>query len=144
MEQIVWSDDFSVGVKLFDEQHKGLINMLNKMIKDPTATTRSEIISDVLADMTQYVQQHFESEEDLMSEHGYPHLEQHKSQHKAFREKVVELCTATTDGNRAVPQVLLEFLSQWLIQHILQEDMEYKPFFEKKNSSPFSMNIRDI
>ncbi len=132
MEQIVWSEKLSVGVKLFDEQHKGLIAMLNKMIKDPTATTRSETISDVLTDMTSYAQKHFKAEEDLMIEHGYPQYEEHKSQHKAFKIKVAELCTATMEGDEAVPQVLLEYLSQWLTQHILDEDMEYKPFFEEK------------
>ncbi len=132
MEQIFWSEKLSVGVKLFDEQHKGLIAMLNKMIKDPTATTRSETISDVLTDMTSYAQQHFKAEEDLMIEHGYPQYEEHKSQHKAFRIKVMELCTATMGGDEAVPKVILEFLKQWFTQHILDEDMEYKPFFKEK------------
>ncbi len=89
MEQIVWSDDFSVGVKLFDEQHKRLIVMLNKMINNPAAATKSETIFDILTDMTRYAQQHFKSEEALMIEHGYPHLEQHKNQHKAFKIKGV-------------------------------------------------------
>ncbi len=135
MEQIVWSDNFSVGVNIFDEQHKSLIVMLNKMIKDPTATTRSETISDILTDMTLYAQQHFKSEENLMIEHGYPHLEQHRNQHKAFSKKVVELCTATIVGIDAVPQALLEYLKHWLTQHILCEDMEYKQFFDEKGVS---------
>jgi hemerythrin len=132
MEQIVWSDNYSVGVELFDEQHKRLIIMLNKMIKDPGATTSSETVSDVLTHMTSYAQEHFKSEEHLMIKHGYPHIEQHKSKHIAFKKKVTELCTATTYGIEAVPQVLLEYLQQWLTQHILNEDMEYKPFFEEK------------
>ncbi len=135
MEQIVWSDNFSVGIKLFDDQHKGLIAILNKMIKNPTATTKSETVSDVLTDMTNYAHQHFQAEEDLMIEHGYPHLKQQKSQHKEFREKVLKLCTATTYDVEAVPQVLLEYLKQWLTQHILHEDMEYKTFFEEKGVS---------
>ncbi len=132
MDQIVWSDDFSVGVKLFDVHHKKLIVMINKMINDPTATTRSVTVSDILTDMTLYAQQHFKSEEDLMIEHGYPHLEQHKSQHNEFKKKVMELCIATTVDVEAVPQALLEYLKWWLTQHILNEDMEYKSFFEKK------------
>ncbi len=132
MEPIIWSENFSVGVPLFDEQHKGLIAMVNKIIKDPEATARSETVSDILTDLTRYVQEHFKSEENLMIEHGYPHLEQHKSQHKAYKKKVAELCIATMDGFETVPQDLLEYLQQWWTRHILHVDMEYKPFFEEK------------
>jgi len=48
MKPIVWSENFSVGVQLFDEQHKRLIMMLNKMIKHPTVPTRSETVSEIL------------------------------------------------------------------------------------------------
>ena len=132
MEPIAWSENFSVGVQLFDEQHKRLIMMLNKMIKHPTVPTRSETVSEILTDMTLYSLEHFKAEEDLMIKHGYPQFEQHKSQHQSFRIKVTELCMATTHDIEAVPQVLLEYLGQWWVQHILHEDMDYKQFFEEK------------
>ncbi|MDX2512842.1 MAG: bacteriohemerythrin [Desulfobacterales bacterium] len=132
MEPIEWTDSFSVGVALFDEQHRRLLDMLNTMIKNPTATTRSETIGDVLADMTRYAQEHFKSEEDLMTEHHYPHLEAHKHQHQGFQEKVARLCMATAEGQTTVPRELLAYLQQWLIRHILQADMAFKPFFEQK------------
>ena len=131
MEPIKWTDSFSVGVALFDEQHRRLIDMLNKMIKDPAAATRSETVSDVLTDMTNYAQEHFKSEEDLMAAHHYPYLEEHMLEHHGFREKVALLCMATVEGQPSVPHELLEYLQQWLIRHILQEDMAFKPFFEQ-------------
>jgi hemerythrin len=132
MEPIEWTDSFSVGVALFDAQHRQLIDMLNKMIKDSAATTRSETVADVLTDMTNYAQEHFKSEEDLMIEHGYPHLDEHRHQHHGFQEKAARLCFATVKGQTSVPQELLEYLQQWLIRHILQADMAFKPFFEQK------------
>jgi hemerythrin len=132
MEPIEWTDSFSVGVALFDEQHRQLIDMLNKMIRDPAAATRSETVADVLTDMTNYAQEHFKSEEDLMIEHGYPHLDEHRHQHHGFQEKAARLCFATVKGQTSVPQELLEYLQQWLIRHILQVDMAFKPFFEQK------------
>ena len=65
MEPIEWTDSFSVGVALFDEQHRRLIDMLNKMIEDPAADTRSETVADVLTDMTRYAQEHFKAEEEI-------------------------------------------------------------------------------
>ncbi len=132
MEPIVWSDDFSVGVKLFDEQHKRLILMLNKMLKDPMAAKDSEVVSEVLSRLTLYAKEHFKAEEELMFEHGYPKTEQQKIQHFLFKKKVAELCFAATDGVEQVPQVLLDFLRNWLTRHILEEDMQYKAFFKEK------------
>ena len=132
MEPIEWTDSFSVGVALLDEQHRRLIDMLNKMIKDPAADTRSETVADVLTDMTRYAQEHFKAEEELMNEHGYPRLDEHKEQHLGFQEKVARLCFATVKGQASVPQELMEYLQKWLIHHILQEDMAFKPFFEQK------------
>jgi hemerythrin len=132
MEPIEWSEGFSVGVILFDEQHRRLIDMLNRMIKDPTASTRSETVADVLWDMTRYALEHFKAEEDLMTEHDYPHLAEHRRRHRSFQEKAAMLSVATAEGHPSVPRELLEYLQQWLIRHILQEDMAFKPFFEQK------------
>ena len=132
IEPMEWNDSFSVGVARLDEQHRRLIDMLNKMIRDPAATTRSETVADVLTDMTNYAQEHFKSEEDLMIAHDYPRLDEHKHQHLGFQEKAARLCLATVKGRTSVPHELLEYLQQWLIRHILQTDMAFKPFFEQK------------
>lgn len=133
MEPIEWTDSFSVGVALLDEQHRRLIDMLNKMIEDPAADTRSETVADVLTDMTNYAREHFKTEEDLMIKHDYPHLDGHKQQHHGFQEKAARLCFATVKGQASVPHELLEYLQRWLTHHILEVDMAFKPFFEQKD-----------
>jgi hemerythrin-like metal-binding protein len=65
MEQITWTEDFSVGVVRLDEQHKRLIQMINRLIAKPQTTTESEMVSDLLSDMTNYAQKHFAAEEEL-------------------------------------------------------------------------------
>lgn len=131
MEPIQWSDNFSVGVRQFDEQHKQLIRMLNRIAADPDAGTRSETISDLLNSMTNYAQVHFEAEEVLMIQYGYPQLKEHADQHNTFRRKTVELCMDTMNRVEAVPESILQYLRDWLIGHILQSDMAYKPFFRE-------------
>lgn len=132
IEPIEWNDSFSVGVALFDKQHQQLLEMLNRIIRDPAATTRSETVADILTDMTRYAQEHFKAEEDLMTAYTYPGLEEHRQQHDGFREKAARLCLATVEGQASVPQDLLAFLQQWLVRHILQVDMAFKPFFAEK------------
>lgn len=128
MEPIIWTDQLSVGVILFDEQHKRLVRMLNRMIKDPGATTRSETVSDILTELTRYAQEHFRCEEDWMIRHNYPRLEEHREEHVDFRKTVAKLCVATSSGLDSVPEFLLDYLKNWLTHHILHEDMLFKPF----------------
>jgi hemerythrin-like metal-binding protein len=131
MEKINWSPEYSVGVDIIDEQHKRLVLMLNRLISAEEATTGSEVVSDLITQMTKYAQEHFKFEEDLMAEFGFPLLDQHKQSHRKYRKKVVDLCMAVPLDIPVVPQVMLYFLFQWWQNHILHEDMGYKSFFNE-------------
>ena len=129
MEEITWTDALSVGIIEFDEQHKQLVAMLNKLIRDPRLEAGSETVSEVLAAMTKYAREHFKSEEELMTKFGYPDYEKHRARHHSFLHQVVEFCLKTNMGDEQIPEQLLEFLKNWLATHILEEDMDYKDFF---------------
>lgn len=132
MKKINWSPEYSVGVGRIDEQHKRIILMLNRIIDAEDVTTGSVIISELITQMTAYAQEHFKAEEDLMSEYGYPLFDQHKQNHIQYRKKVVDLCSAVPIDTPVVPEVIRNFLVQWWQNHILQEDMAYKTFFNEK------------
>jgi hemerythrin len=132
MEKINWSHEYSVGVGIIDEQHKRLVLMINRLIGAKEATTGSEVVSDLITQMTMYAREHFKFEEELMAELGFPLLEQHKQSHIKFRKKVVDLTIAVPLGVPVVPQVILNFLVEWWHNHILHEDMGYKSFFNEK------------
>ena len=131
MEIVIWSEQFSVGVRELDQQHQQLIKLLNILIsKQGTTNTHSETVSDTLMAMTRYAQTHFKTEERLMEAYGYPGLEDQKMQHRDFRKKTVGFSTATTFGIDQVPEDLLTYINNWLVHHILEEDMAYKAFFK--------------
>ena len=133
MELVQWSEKFSVGVRELDEQHQHLIKLLNLLISTQgTANTRSETISDTLMAMTRYAQAHFQAEEKLMEDYGFPGLEEQKIQHRDFRKKTVAFSTATYYGIDQVPEALLEYLVEWWVHHILEDDMAYRSFFKDK------------
>ena len=132
MEKIRWDESFSVGVAQIDEQHKGMINMINLLLAEPEADVRSETVSELLTRMTKYAGEHFETEEGLLAEHGYPELAAHREEHLAFRKKAAGLCFDTMGGRTSVPADVLNYLREWLTQHILTTDMRYRPFFKER------------
>ncbi len=135
MDIINWKDEYSVGVAKMDEQHKKLIAMINRLIADQNSLTDPKTIADLLTEMTDYAQVHFRAEEYLMAEYGYEHKSQHEKQHQAFMDENMAYCAASNIGPNILSVALLDYLKTWLVDHILQEDMQYKTFFQHKGLS---------
>jgi hemerythrin len=129
MERIVWNSGFSVGIPALDEQHKRLVGMINTMIEARDASVHSEVVAEVLDEMTRYASEHFASEEALMQEHGFPCFDEHKAKHVGFRRDVARLCVDAHAWKRSVPEEILRFLKDWLVDHLLYCDMRYAEFF---------------
>ena len=133
VKTIQWKESYSVGNETIDFQHKKLIGMINRMILNEGTNVDSEIISDVLSGMIGYAGSHFNAEEAYMEQIGYPELEMHKEEHKKFKLKASYFCFSTMKNETLVPEEILQFLSKWLINHILHTDMKYKKFCESEN-----------
>lgn len=132
MEPIKWTEEFSVGVNRFDQQHISIILLINKLIETPRAAVNSELISDTLLTMTQYALNHFKEEEYYLEEFGYKDFENHKKMHHAFLKRTVKLNQKTLLYINDVPTEILKYLKNWWISHILNEDMKYKSLFKDK------------
>lgn len=87
MEKIMWGEDFSVGVRDLDEQHKRIVAVVNTLIGMIDTKVESEVISDTLTKMTQYASDHFKAEEQYMLDYGYPEYLSQKKQHQEFKKK---------------------------------------------------------
>lgn len=131
METINWKNEFSVGVTEFDNQHKKLLVMINRLIADQKELTDPAMVADLLTEMTDYAEEHFRAEEHLMFEYGYDRKDQQEADHKAFIEKTRRFTTVEL-GPNILSTALLDYLGHWLINHILKEDMRYKDFFISK------------
>ncbi|MCP4337750.1 MAG: hemerythrin family protein [Desulfobulbaceae bacterium] len=135
MDVINWKDEYSVGVKEMDDQHKKLIGMVNKLISEQKSLTDPRTIADLLTEMTEYAQVHFRAEEYLMAEYGYDQKDLQETQHQAFIDETIAFYSATDIGPNILSTALLDYLATWLIEHILKEDMKYKEFFISKGLS---------
>lgn len=131
MNKITWTDDYSVGSKVLDEQHKQLITILNYLIRSsesPDFTIHSESILKALSLLTNYAKGHFRTEEAIFSKTDYPKISEHKKHHTEFEEYIAEFGQSLNKGAEHKPEELLTYVSDWLNNHILIEDMEFKPY----------------
>jgi len=120
-----WQANFSVGVNEMDEQHKKLIAILNQLHDSMKAGKAAKEIGLIIDEMVEYTKFHFAAEEKRMTEKNYIGLASQKAEHAAFVKKAQEFQKEVNSGKLAVSLDVLNFLKDWLTNHILITDMKY-------------------
>ena len=131
----LWKEEYSVNVMDFDAEHKRLFDLGTKLydlVKLKNMDIYDEILT-VLGELEDYTLEHFEHEESLMEQHGYPEVDEHKSHHMAFVNKLKELKSKDLDETQSkVTMELLVFIADWISVHILKIDKKYTDFLNSK------------
>lgn len=124
MPVIEWRDTYKVDVKIIDEQHMKLVELLNELILAKEESKDKEIHREVLIRLVDYTKYHFETEEKLMDTHRYPQEAIHKAQHKILINQIVELLKRYKLGQTNITDTIIEILNNWLFRHILKHDKD--------------------
>lgn len=124
MAPIEWTDEYRVGVAEIDDQHRQLVEIVNKFEEALQRGKGSRQVSGILNDLFGYTQEHFATEERLLAAAGYPQLKLHQSQHRQLLQKL-ERFQFDYNAGRRVSAELHEFLAYWLVTHILRDDKAY-------------------
>ncbi len=126
-----WNDKLSVGVPSIDRQHKVLIALINELhdaIDAGDAATKSRFI---LKKLINYARSHFIYEESLFTRHNYVATEEHLASHRKITQQLDALGQQAKSSEADLSYELMEFLKNWLNNHILVEDMGYSELLIK-------------
>jgi len=130
---LVWSDTFSVGVAVIDEQHKELFARTNRLLEACQEGKGKEAVRETLAFLGEYVRTHFATEEKLMVQYGYPGFAAHRKLHEGFTEAFLGL---QKEAERNVGVALVTQVNKtvvdWWVNHILKVDRELGAFLRTK------------
>jgi hemerythrin len=125
-----WTDEFSVGVDEIDGDHKQLLALLNDLHDAVEAGAAWDVLNKVLDGLMLYVNYHFAHEEGLFVRTDYPGYERHRRQHQALTITVQEIYQDFQDSNsETLPDQVLEFLKNWLYEHILGSDRAFGVYY---------------
>ena len=134
MSFFVWKEAFNTNIPVLDRQHRKIFAVLNRLYDAVQTPVDKKYVLQSLREMNEYSNLHFTTEERLMSQYGYPELETQKEQHKYYREQmVVQLTRAFYEEKEAVCLNGLQFLRDWFLDHILQEDLKFGEAVAHKN-----------
>ena len=127
-----WKDSYSVGLDSIDKQHKMLVDSLNELHEAMLNGEANDVIAGILKGLSDYIGIHFSYEESLMKKHTYMGYEEHKQIHNEFVEKVNKFNQDFTKGKLMLSLEVMNFLKNWLKNHIMGKDKEYGPFLASR------------
>lgn len=127
MAFLPWHERYSVGHAELDGQHKKLFELVNHfddVIQMGLVDELGRIVDDLIVD----VAAHFKHEEQLLQQAGFPKLPEHKNMHADLIKQIQEVRNKMKEGGHVSMKSVVRFLADWLTNHILREDMEFKPY----------------
>lgn len=123
-----FKDEYKTGIESIDNEHRKLFEIADRAYEvmiDEFIPDKYDYIVDILKELKDYAATHFKNEEDYMVSIGYKKLFTQKIEHNAFIEKVEQYDLETVDENqREVIMELLDYLGNWLVDHILESDKQ--------------------
>lgn len=132
MAFFAWGKEYETGIKEVDAQHKKLIELINELYEAMRCGKGMEVMGKILSDLIKYTKTHFTYEEYLMGTYGFPELSSHKSEHQGFTSKVLDFERDFKEGKVGLTVQVMNFLKEWLANHILKIDKKYVPFLKSK------------
>jgi hemerythrin-like metal-binding protein len=123
VKNIIWDESLSVDAGEIDEDHRRLIDLFNILSHSVAEGDTPEYIEAVLEELISCTIWHFRHEERLMLMYKYDALEEHKDEHHELIDNVRELQQKFHKENKVLTNEDIEYLEDWLIQHILGQDM---------------------
>lgn len=122
----IFSEKYMTGIPLIDGEHETLFEIIgdaNDLVKAELLHDKYDEIVGILEKLKNYTKEHFQDEEELMESINYPGIKAQKMAHKAFVAKLEEIDLEQVDQDQqGYLEELMEFLFNWLSNHILKSD----------------------
>lgn len=128
---LVWDEKFSVGVVEIDNQHKLMIETINELIEAVGENPSEQKLAEIIKKLVEYKKYHFETEEKYFDLYKYEGAEEHKAEHAKFGERLAKLQEESKGNSIMLAFGLVDFLEDWLIDHLMNMDQKYVECFKK-------------
>jgi len=147
---IKWSNTFACGIKIIDDQHKALVDMINDMFDHIIGKKESDhdYLDKVVQEAVSYIKVHFATEEKILTATKFSGYSEHKKAHNEFIYKVSDYIKNFEHGKRLTLLPFTYFLKEWTLSHIAVMDKQYFEFFKKiatrKANGRLSISSEDV
>lgn len=135
MPRLEWDNKYSLGIPVFDEQHKELFEYINELRDIMMGTKSDDMIENTFKSILNFTMTHFLDEEIFLFKNQYPDYEQHKAEHDNFMNEVKGLYVqskAERSNSKIISAEITGILTEWIQEHIVITDRKYVEYFKSK------------
>lgn len=138
-KDLEWSDKFSTDIVSIDRQHQELLflsqNLLS-ILSDENATLEDKQAA--YHDLVDHAVEHFEYEERLMRNIGYPGLPVHVREHADLRNEIAGMTELVNKGESMEAwKGLASMVQVWVLRHIVHSDTKIREYIQRLDDEDF-------
>lgn len=135
---LTWDPSLAIDVPEIDDQHRTLFAEVNRFDAAVRAGIQGAEIRQLFAFLGRYAQEHFEAEERLMREAGYPRLASHALEHAEFRRRLATLLPHWESEGESIALLMAVsgFLARWLRDHVATSDRAIGEYLRTRPPRP--------
>lgn len=127
-DPFAFTEKYKTGIELIDNEHRRLFEIIketHELTNDVLFNDKYDDIQVILAQLKDYTIMHFKDEEEYMEKQNYEGLEIQKYAHQAFVDRLNEVNLDEVDSDQeGYLKELIDFLLDWLVNHILKMDKQ--------------------
>ncbi len=124
MRKMAWTAECKIGVEEIDSQHRLLFAIANELLDIENPVRQQDEIRYLIRHLFDYVEKHFQSEEDIFEKNNYPGLKDHKDRH----QEIINSIKNTMKEAKSMAELkssLDTMLEKWIKIHVQLEDRKY-------------------
>ncbi len=123
-ELFIWGPIYELGVPEIDNQHKHWLQIMNKLYHLFMKENNKQELTEILNEISDYVEFHFRFEEDFFNRKGVYHSATHLKAHSNFIIEMEKIRKKMKKDPDSITYTLMEFMESWLNEHILISDKQ--------------------
>lgn len=129
----IWKKEYDTGFEKIDQQHRKIIEIIDKLDSNILSKVDDDIINDIVMDLKIYTISHLDFEERLFKKYKYSddNLEEHLDKHNDFRNKISEFMVSEIYVKTELAYKISEYLKKWLFDHISETDKKFVAFLKE-------------
>ena len=131
MSHVEWRDEYNLGVSIIDTQHQQFLQLMEQAYDAFYKRETKDELAVLMGNLKDYTLLHFGTEEKYFDLFNYEFKEEHVRHHMQLKEQLIGLMKDfEVKGPDMIPN-LIDFLENWLVNHLNHEDKKYVQCFKE-------------
>lgn len=110
----------SIGIPSIDREHREIVDQVNRIGEAINANRDNDVLATLMNELVVLAQRHFEYEERLMNDHGFPGLVEHAKEHRELLKRLGVLNESIQVSSPHKMELVLAFITDWAELHLLE------------------------